>query len=86
MENQKPSIGRIVHYMSRGSKDGVFQPMLRAAIITGLYYELPDSNGISDVSDEVDICVINPDGMFFNKNVKFGGELGQWSWPLKIWK
>lgn len=29
-----PSVGRIVHYVSRGSADGFFKPQCRAAIIT----------------------------------------------------
>ncbi len=31
---QIPTVGRMVHYMSRGSADGVFPPMPRAATIT----------------------------------------------------
>lgn len=34
MIEQTPSVGRIVHYQSRGSADGHFRPEPRAAIIT----------------------------------------------------
>lgn len=34
MADQLPAVGRIVHYRSRGSADGVFKAECRAAIIT----------------------------------------------------
>lgn len=34
---QKPSIGRIVHYTNLGDKDGKFPPEIQAATITGVY-------------------------------------------------
>lgn len=79
--SKKPSIGRIVHYMSRGSKDGVFEPEIRAAIITGLYKDPGTEDNPSGVTMVVDLCVINPDGMFYNKQVQHGTEPGQWQWP-----
>lgn len=36
---QKPSIGRIVHYTNLGDKDGRFPPEVQAAVITGVYEE-----------------------------------------------
>lgn len=35
---QQPSIGRVVHYESRGSKDGHFRSEPRAAIITAVHW------------------------------------------------
>jgi hypothetical protein len=35
--SQTPTVGRIVHYTSRGSADGVFRPEPRAAIITAVH-------------------------------------------------
>ncbi len=34
MSTPKPAGGRIVHYVARGSADGVFPPACRAAILT----------------------------------------------------
>lgn len=34
---QTPSVGRVVHYQSRGSADGVFLPEPRAALITAVH-------------------------------------------------
>lgn len=33
MAEQTPSVGRVVHYLSRGSADGVYAPACRAATI-----------------------------------------------------
>ncbi len=69
----EPSIGRVVHYTSRGSLDGVFVPVCRAAVITEVHRD-----------DQLDICVLNPDGLFFNHLVPFGYEPGSWHWPERI--
>lgn len=37
---QKPTIGRIVHYTNLGDKDGKYPPEMQAAMITGVY-EVP---------------------------------------------
>jgi len=69
----KPSIGRIVHYMSYGTPNGEYKPEPRAAIITGI------------VDDQtVHLCVLNPTGQFFNLSVKQGDQGGQWSWPQRV--
>lgn len=49
------AIGRIVHYVARGSADGKFPPVCRAAVIA----ELPE-NGLPR------IVVLNPQGIFFD--------------------
>lgn len=72
-EPQQPSVGRIVHYRSRGSADGVFKPECRAAIITEVH-------GIFDVS----LAVLNPNGMYFDQHVTNEGAEeyipGAWHW------
>jgi hypothetical protein len=70
MDKQRPSIGRVVHYLSRGSKDGFYQPESRAAIVTEV-----------QTAEVVSLCILNPTGMFFTQNVSYGGEPGQWIWP-----
>lgn len=66
-----PTVGRIVYYKARGSADGVFPKTDRAAIITHVY---PDNEEV------VDVCVINPTGLFFDRQVVRGQEGGQWDW------
>jgi hypothetical protein len=71
---QQPSVGRIVHYMARGSADDAFLPECRAAIIT----EVPKSL----VTEPLDGCpngtqgkwivglaVLNPTGLFFDRDI-----------------
>lgn len=66
----KPTIGRMVYYKSRGSADGVFPPTDRAAIVT-------DVNG---VYNQIRLCVINPEGLFFTGWLDQGQAPGQWDW------
>lgn len=73
---KRPSIGRIVHYRSYGTPNGEFKPEPRAAVVTAVHLEKESSE-----VESVDLCVLNPTGMFFNQNVKQGEEGGQWSWP-----
>lgn len=72
--HQKPTIGRIVHYRSRGSADGVFKPECRAAVVT-------EVGTIFCVS----LAVLNPSGMFFDADVTHIGQGekaagGSWHW------
>lgn len=84
MEIQKPTVGRTVHYKSYGSpidKDGnqKFKSVPRAAIITEVY---SDESG--ETSMTIALCVLNPEGVYFNKNVEYGDLPGQWSWPPRV--
>ncbi len=79
MAAQQPSVGRVVHYVSRGSADGVFGRECRAAIITAVDQDNPEAI--------VDLCVLNPGGMFFDRDVvsdedEHGG--GTWHWPERV--
>jgi len=83
----KPSIGRIVHYVSYGTPGGEYGQECRAAVITevDLVVENPQTVGLA---------VLNPTGMFFNRTVPFGagdrpcvpGQLtgGTWHWPARV--
>ena len=53
----KPSVGRIVHYVSFGTPGGEYTKECRAAIVTEVE---PD-----DV-ELVGLCAINPTGLFFH--------------------
>lgn len=68
----KPTVGRIVHYVSMGDRDGVFDPQTLAAIITGL-------NG----DDTVSLKVFYRKGSCDMPKVPFSETpvRGHWNWP-----
>jgi hypothetical protein len=76
MAEQKPSVGRIVHYVSYGTPGGEYTMQCRAAIVTEVT-EHPDADGT------VGLCVLNPEGLFFNRGVPHAEDApaGTWHWP-----
>ena len=81
----EPSVGSIVHYVSYGTPAGEYKSECRAAIVTAVP---PD--------DAVSLCVLNPEGMYFNQSCLYHGgalgtspgspdvlsyEGGTWHWP-----
>lgn len=72
----QPSIGRIVHYVSRGSADGEYASECRAAIVTDLAQ--PD-----EAIDVVGLAVLNPTGIHFTRAplAESVHEGGTWHWP-----
>ena len=76
MGDQKPSVGRMVHYISYGTPNGEYKPEHRAAVITKV--------GADDPDQSVGLCIMNPSGLFFNESVKFGDREGQWHWPERV--
>jgi hypothetical protein len=88
----KPSVGRIVHYVSYGTPGGEYKSECRAAVVT----EVQD-----DPQASVGLCVLNPTGQFFNRAVPYhdgdtghdhaGDEIaaksyrgGSWHWPERV--
>jgi hypothetical protein len=74
----QPTVGRIVHYVSYGTPGGEYVSTCRAAIIAGVGYRTGGSE------PDVDIVVLNPEGLFFNKNVmhdEADKRGGTWHWP-----
>jgi hypothetical protein len=75
-----PSVGRIVHYRSYGTPGGEYPSVCRAAIVT----EADSSEGVTDVG----LCVLNPEGMFFNRDVPHAHADqpagGTWHWPERV--
>lgn len=75
-----PTVGRIVHYVSRGSADGQYASECRAAIVTALD-PAPEDNPHQVF---VSLAVLNPTGLFFHQlclqseDEKTGGT---WHWP-----
>ena len=70
-----PSVGRMVHYKAYGTPGGEFPAgVCRAAVIT----EVSDPG---DPESAIGLCVLNPTGQFFNRDVPFGDAPGQWHWP-----
>lgn len=76
MPDQKPSVGRVVHYVSYGTPGGEYTSECRAAIVTE-----------TDTSDTVGLAVLNPTGMFFNRTVahdEIDKRGGSWHWPEHV--
>ncbi|MFD7990729.1 hypothetical protein [Streptomyces mexicanus] len=84
MPEQKPSVGRIVHYVSHASRNGEYSPQCRAAIVTE----------VADDDRFVGLAVFNPTGIFFRPlseggcqhiEQKFGVvDGGTWHWPERV--
>lgn len=93
----KPTVGRIVHYVSYGTPvraDGsqAYTSECRAAIITAVHPLTGVDAAQAEVEQwdteyryDVDLCVLNPTGQFFNQKVWHAhaqsGKGGTWHWP-----
>jgi len=70
---QKPTVGRIVHYVSYGTPKGEFTSQHRAAIVTQV-----------NADGTLSLAVLNPTGLFFDLAV-MGDDTenqgGTWHWP-----
>lgn len=72
----KPSIGRIVHYVSYGTPGGEYTSECRAAIVTAVDQYQPSDQDAPFVG-HVSLCVLNPEGMFFNRAVLYDEGAGE---------
>jgi len=79
----KPTIGRIVHYVSLEDVDGKYPPEVQAAIITKVK-ALPawEPNTREEDRYFVSLHVFYDTGDFFVRRVPFSGdyERGHWTW------
>ncbi|MFJ2650865.1 hypothetical protein ACIO1C_29620 [Streptomyces sp. NPDC087420] len=92
--DQKPSVGRIVHYVSYGTPGGEYTSQCRAAIITEVAPLEGNDAAQADIENwdegqrcSVSLAVLNPGGMFFNTRL-FQDETAQrggtWHWPERV--
>ena len=80
-DQQLPSVGRTVHYVSYGTPAGEYTSQCRAAIVTEVVGDPED--GI------VSLCVLNPEGLFLNRAVHLHADAdkrqgGSWHWPERV--
>jgi hypothetical protein len=73
--DQKPSIGRIVHYQTKGTADGSIPSEVTAAMITKIHE-----------GGTVDLCVFYSNGHSFKTGLPFSLEplSGAWNWPPRV--
>jgi hypothetical protein len=73
----KPSVGKVVHYVSYGTPGGEYHSQCRAAVIaevgqwitTKIVEEIPGQQRVVHQAWEPEACalvVLNPQGLFFN--------------------
>lgn len=89
-----PSVGRVVHYVARGSADGVFPAVCRAAVVTEVVpiggEELAQAEIESWDADQklrLGLAVLHPDGLLFAKAIhqdEHGRPGGTWHWPERV--
>lgn len=83
MSEPKPSVGRIVHYQAYGTPGGEFPSVPRAAVISEVGPTPGEDRPENAGAMLVGLVVLNPTGLFFNRNVHYSAEPkpGCWSWP-----
>ena len=72
--SSEPSIGHPVHYVSYGTPGGEYESQCRAAFVTEVHSV---NEGV------VGLAVLNPTGMFFDRDVPYDHNHsgGSWHWP-----
>lgn len=83
-----PAVGWIVHYVSYGTPGGEYTPQCRAAIVTAVNGRAINPGTTVDEEEwDVDLCVLNPTGMFFNQHCvqsEHEHRGGTWHWPERV--
>ncbi len=64
-----PTVGRLVYYTSTDLPDAEYPAPERAALVTAVHN-----------ATVVDLCVFNPEGLFFPRWVLQGERPGHWDW------
>jgi len=70
----------MVYYKSRGSADGKFPSVDRAAVVTDVREVDSDPNRNLSARQQVRLCVMNPEGLFFTDWLDQGQLGGNWDW------
>jgi hypothetical protein len=85
---QRPSVGRIVHYVSHDTFGGEYPATCRAAIITAVDdYQYPRMSEDGRHMGHISLCVFNQDGVFFDLSVLYDAGAhkgGTWHWPEHV--
>jgi hypothetical protein len=70
------TVGRTVFYQAYGTPGGEHPSVPRAAIVTEV---LEDGSSVG-------LAVLNPTGLFFNRDVRYSPDPkpGCWSWPPRV--
>lgn len=80
----KPSVGRVAHYVAYGTPGGEFPAgICRAAVIT----EVDVDHTGEVLSENVGLCVLNPTGLFFNRSIPHDENMklpGTWHFPERV--
>lgn len=91
MSQPRPSVGRIVHYVSYGTPGGEYPSVCRAAVITEVPEDLAAEpyDGCPNGTDGqwiAGLAVLNPEGFFFNRDAEYSEEQrgGTWHWPERV--
>lgn len=79
-----PRVNDRVHYVSYGTPGGEYPSVCRAAIVT----EFNDQSS-GEGGELVGLCVLNPEGLFFNRDVTHSEHPdahvgGTWHWPERV--
>lgn len=79
----KPTVGRIVHYTSLGSADGMYPPEQQAAVITKAASRHATPGSIEEDDYIVSLKIFYETGMFDMRDVPYSKvyERGHWTWP-----
>jgi len=75
MADIQPTVGRVVHYVNLGDKDGKYPPQTIAAMVTKV-----------NEDGTVALKAFYPTGIFDMPAVPFSEEpaRGHWSWPPRV--
>lgn len=79
---QRPSVGRVVHYVSYGTPRGEYKSECRAAIVTEVGCQAHEPEDFRFVG----LAVLNPTGIFLNRCLLYDSDRtpGSWHWPERV--